>query len=97
MLDYYHIFPKHSKYIFGQSLIEILGHVILDLGVNLELSKLWVMKDWPMPATIRELSAFLGLTRFYRKFIKGYAITASPLTDLLKKDGFIVDGAPNSL
>ena len=50
-----------------------------------------------MPATIRELSAFLGLTRFYCKFIKGYAITASPLTDLLKKDGFIVDGAPNSL
>nr|GEZ30255.1 reverse transcriptase [Tanacetum cinerariifolium] len=37
-------------------------------------TKIEAMKHWPIPSNLKQLRGFLGLTRYYRRFIKGYAL-----------------------
>ncbi|XP_071687453.1 uncharacterized protein [Rutidosis leptorrhynchoides] len=63
-------------------------HVISAQGVATDPSKVIAIVEWPLPKTLKQLRGFLGLTAYYRRFIKGYAIFSQPLTRLLSKDSF---------
>ena len=65
-----------------------MGHIISGKGVEVDPSKLEAMAEWPRPKDAKGLRAFLGLTRYYRRFVKDYGKTAQPLSALLKKDAF---------
>jgi hypothetical protein len=51
------------------------------------------MVDWPFPKSIKALRGFLGLSGYYRKFIKGYDSIVAPSTSMLKKNAFSWDEA----
>ena len=44
--------------------------------------KVDVVKNFPIPQTLKELQRFLGLAGYYRHFITDYAMIAAPLTDM---------------
>jgi hypothetical protein len=82
------LFAKRSKCRFGCKKVEYLGHISYADGVPANLGKIKAMGDWSFPTIIKALRDFLGLRRYYRKFIHAYGSIAAPLTSMLKKNAF---------
>lgn len=86
------LLAKLSKCSFGKDFMGFLGHIIAANGIHLDPEKIKAMVEWTIPKNIKLLRGFMGLTGNYRRFIRGYAQIAAPMTDLLKKDSFIWTG-----
>ncbi|KAD5508936.1 hypothetical protein E3N88_16639 [Mikania micrantha] len=88
LLQSHSFFVKLSKCCFGQSHVNFLGHIITSEGVKVEEEKIAAVKSWPIPQNVTQVRGFLGLTGYYRRFVRNYGIIARPLTALTKKNGF---------
>nr|GEX94922.1 gypsy/Ty3 retroelement polyprotein [Tanacetum cinerariifolium] len=82
------LFAKKSKCVFGTSHVEYLSHVISTQGLATDHSKIVAMQDWHVPTNIKQLRGFIGLTGYYRKFIKDFASLSRPRTQLLKNNSY---------
>jgi len=69
-----------------QTKVTFLGHVVSAEGVSTDLEKIQLINEWPAPKNLKELRGFLGLTGYYRRFVKDYSKIAGPLNNLLKKN-----------
>ncbi|GBG85908.1 hypothetical protein CBR_g40720 [Chara braunii] len=71
---------------FFLSEISFLGYVVTRGGLRPDSRKVAAVKEAPVPTSLMQVRAFLGLASYYRCFIKGFAAIARPLTNLLRKD-----------
>ncbi|WVZ15409.1 hypothetical protein V8G54_012975 [Vigna mungo] len=83
------LWVNRKKCNFRVKQLEYLGHLISGEGIKADPSKIEAMVAWPEPKDIRSLRGFLGLTGYYRRFVRNYGMIAKPLTQLLKKNGFL--------
>ncbi|KAM2442324.1 hypothetical protein PS1_023441 [Malus domestica] len=64
----------------------VLGHIISEDGIEVDKSKIDLVRHLPSPTSVREVRSFLGHAGFYRRFIKDFSKVAQPLYRLLQKD-----------
>jgi hypothetical protein len=88
LLSQHQLFLKQSKCAFGASEVEYLGHLVGKDGIRVDPKNIEAMQYWTHPKTLKTFCGFLGLTRYYWKFVKNYGKIATPLTTLLKKNSF---------
>jgi len=62
-----------------------LGHIISENGIQPDPAKVKSVLQFPTPTSVKEIKSFLGLSGYYRKFIKSYSLIAKPMTNLLRK------------
>ncbi|GBG83318.1 hypothetical protein CBR_g37030 [Chara braunii] len=71
---------------FFLSEVSFLGYVVTRGGLRRDSRKVGAVKEAPVPTSLTQVLAFLGLASYYRCFIRGFAAIARPLTNLLRKD-----------
>uniref|UniRef100_A0A673CBI9 Gypsy retrotransposon integrase-like protein 1 n=1 Tax=Sphaeramia orbicularis TaxID=375764 RepID=A0A673CBI9_9TELE len=76
------LFVKSEKCEFHQSSVSFLGFIIAEGSVQMDPEKVSAVREWPTPASRKDVQRFLGFANFYRKFIRGFSSVAAPLHSL---------------
>ncbi|KAM2835106.1 hypothetical protein PS2_032069 [Malus domestica] len=64
----------------------VLGHIISEKGIEVDKSKIDLVRHLPSLTSVREVRSFLEHAGFYRRFIKDFSKVSQPLCRLLKKE-----------
>jgi len=70
---------KRAKCSWACQKVDFCGFDIDKDGIHAQEHKTRAVIDWPQPENSKDVKGFLGLTRYYRKFIEHYAHIAMPL------------------
>ncbi|GFW32141.1 retrovirus-related Pol polyprotein from transposon 17.6 [Trichonephila clavipes] len=83
---------KFKKCQFLKKKIEFLGHIVESGTIKPSPTKTLAVRKFPEPTTIKQVQSFLGLTGYFRKYIKDYSKIAKPLSDLTRKENLFFFG-----
>ena len=66
--------------------MSFLGHIVFEEGIRVDPNKIEVIIEWKPPRNVTEVCSFLGLAGYYRRSVKGFSMTTTPITRLLQKN-----------
>jgi hypothetical protein len=75
-----------EKCVFATDTVEYSGHICTPFGIRPDSKKIKAIEDYPVPRTVRDIRAFIGLAGYYRRHVRNFVELAKPLTNLTKKD-----------
>ena len=64
----------------------VLEHMISAAGLEVDQTKVSIIRDLTPPTTVKGIRSFLGHAGFYRRFIRDFSKITRPLCRLLEKD-----------
>ncbi|CAM5173812.1 unnamed protein product [Eretmochelys imbricata] len=76
---------KAKKCQIGLNRVTYLGHQVSQGTINPLQAKVNAIQNWPVPKSKKQVQSFLGLARYYRRFVPHYSQIATLLTDLTRK------------
>jgi hypothetical protein len=53
-----------------QTEVRFMGHILSEAGVRPDPGKIEAIRDMTAPRDVKELRSFLGMVKYYRRFIK---------------------------
>ena len=65
---------KPSKCSLCQRSVEFLGHVVSEDGIAMQDENIAAIRDWPPCRNVTEVRAFMGLSGYYRRFVKDFSL-----------------------
>jgi hypothetical protein len=75
-----------EKCVFATDNVEYLGHICTPLGIRPDPKKVRAIEEYPVPKTVKDIRAFVGLAGYYRCHVPNFAGLAKLLTALTRKD-----------
>ena len=85
-LKEHQLYAKFSKCKFWLDQVTFSGHVKSRDDIRVDLKRMEAIIDWSRPITVTEVRSFLGLTGYYKRFVKDFSKIAAPLTRLTQKN-----------
>ena len=80
------LYAKFRKCEFWLTEVKFLGHMVSASGVLIDPKKVEAFMSWERLKLVFEIRSFVGLARYYRRFIKDFSQLAAPMTRLTRNE-----------
>lgn len=77
---------NREKSLFCRAELKYLGYLVNRSGLHVDPEKIKAILDIPTPKTVSEVRRMIGISSWYRRFVKDYGSLVAPLTNLLRKN-----------